>query len=75
MTDVTANIRTDPEARSPAFRILKAAWARREFKIAAAVFALLLVMIAVAPLLLDTSATKMNVADKFLPPVKDRMLN
>ena len=69
MTDVTADIRPEPDAHGPAYRILKAAWARREFKIAAIVFGLLLVMIAVAPLLLDTSATKMSVADKFLPPV------
>jgi len=69
LTDAAADIRSGPEAHGPAFRILKAAWARREFKAAATVFVLLLVMIAVAPLLLDASATKMSVADKFLPPV------
>lgn len=69
MTDVTADTAAPAEARSPAFRILKAAWASREFKIAAFVFAALLVMIVVAPLLVDASAIKMNVADRFLPPI------
>jgi peptide/nickel transport system permease protein len=50
-------------------RILRAAWAHAEFKAAAAVFLLLLAMIVVAPFVIDTSATKISVADRFLPPI------
>jgi peptide/nickel transport system permease protein len=50
-------------------RILSSAWTQIEFKLAAGVFLLILLMIAAGPLLLDTSAVKINVVDKVLPPI------
>lgn len=50
-------------------RVLKAAWGHTEFKAAAAVFVFILVLAVVAPLVIDTSATTINVSDMFLPPI------
>lgn len=50
-------------------RILRRAWSYNEMKVAAVVFALLALLTVLGPLVIDASATKMNVADRFLPPI------
>lgn len=73
MTLVT-DIKAIPTARSGkgrgvTLRILRRAWSYGEMKVAFAVFAALALLTLFGPLLIDASATKMSVADKFLPPV------
>jgi peptide/nickel transport system permease protein len=50
-------------------RMLKLAWTYTEMKFAAIVFATLMFLSAFGPYLIDASATDMNVASRFLPPI------
>lgn len=50
-------------------RIVRRAWGYSEMKIAASVFLALALLTAFGPYLIDASAIKMNVANKFLPPL------
>lgn len=50
-------------------RMLKRAWGYTEMKVAAIVFATLMFLSVFGPFLIDASATQMNVASRFLPPV------
>src|SRR5690625_4316268 len=50
-------------------RILQRAWSYTEMKLAASVFLFLALLTVLGPLLIDASATQMNVADRFLPPI------
>lgn len=56
-------------ARSLNRRILRAAWATTSFRIGFAAFAALLLASLVVPAVSPTSATRMVVHDKFLPPL------
>lgn len=49
-------------------RILHSAWGQVEMKIAVVIFFALVLLTIFAPLVIDASATKMAVSDKFLPP-------
>ena len=49
--------------------MLKAAWRQAEFKAAGGVFALILALAVVGPLVIDASATKIDVSATFLPPI------
>ncbi len=55
--------------RGVAARILRRAWSYTEMKAAATLFVALAALTVLGPLLIDASATKMSVADKFLPPL------
>ena len=57
------------KGRGVTARIVRRAWSYSEMKIAASVFVALVLLTVFAPLLIDASATKMNVAHKFLPPI------
>lgn len=50
-------------------RILRRAWSYAEMRVAVIVFLALAALTFLGPLLIDASATKMNVTDKFLPPL------
>lgn len=50
-------------------RILRRAWSYTEMRVATGIFLLLVLLTLFGPLLIDASATKMDVANKFLPPV------
>lgn len=50
-------------------RIFRRAWSYGEMRVAVAILIFLVLMIVFAPLLLNTSAIRINVADRFLPPV------
>jgi peptide/nickel transport system permease protein len=50
-------------------RMLKRAWAYTEMKVAAVVFATLMFLSIFGTYLIDASATDMNVASRFLPPI------
>lgn len=50
-------------------RIFRRAWSYTEMRVALAILVILVLMIIFAPLLINTSAIKINVADRFLPPV------
>ncbi|WP_106751627.1 ABC transporter permease [Pannonibacter carbonis] len=67
MTDIPLSAR--PRSRSVAHRILAGAWATTEMKVAFFIFAALAVLTVVAPFVIDASATKITVADRFLPPI------
>lgn len=67
MTDIALSAR--PRSRSVAQRILAGAWASTEMKVAFFIFAALAVLTVVAPFVIDASATKITVADRFLPPI------
>lgn len=67
MTDIALSAR--PRSRSVAQRILAGAWASTEMKVAVFIFAALAVLTVVAPFVIDASATKITVADRFLPPI------
>ncbi|MFN7102983.1 MAG: ABC transporter permease [Pseudorhizobium sp.] len=67
MTDIALSVR--PRSRSVAHRILAGAWATTEMKVAFFIFAALAVLTVVAPFVIDASATKITVADRFLPPI------
>jgi peptide/nickel transport system permease protein len=74
MTSSTAQAEIAPPSaadkqRGVTRRILARAWSYTEMKLAAAVFLLLVALTLFGPLLIDASATKMSVADKFLPPL------
>lgn len=49
-------------------RILRNAWRSPDMKIASLLFVLLLVLTVAGPFVIDASATKITVQDKFLPP-------
>ncbi|WP_370678987.1 ABC transporter permease [Comamonas sp. GB3 AK4-5] len=49
-------------------RIVRSAWKHTEMKLAFAIFAMLALLAVLGPLLIDASATRMNVAERFLPP-------
>jgi peptide/nickel transport system permease protein len=55
--------------RGLAADILVAAWRYTEFKVAFLIFVLLLLAATIGPSLVPISATKISVADKFLPPL------
>ncbi|MCA0276926.1 MAG: ABC transporter permease [Proteobacteria bacterium] len=59
---------TQPKKRGVTARIVRKAWGYTEMKIAATVFIALALLTVFGPFLIDASATKMNVANKFLPP-------
>ena len=67
MTDIALSTR--PRDRSVAQRILAGAWTSTEMKIAVFIFAALAVLTVVTPFIIDASATKITVADRFLPPI------
>lgn len=67
MTDIALSAR--PRSRSVAQRILAGAWASTEMKVAFFIFAALAILTVVAPLVIEASATKITVADRFLPPI------
>jgi ABC-type dipeptide/oligopeptide/nickel transport systems, permease components len=67
MTDISHS--APPRSRSVAQRILLGAWASLEMKIAVFVFAALAILTVVAPFIIDASATKITVGDRFLPPI------
>lgn len=72
MTTSTAGTAAAPPAgkrRGVAARILRRAWSYTEMKAAATLFVALAALTVLGPLLIDASATKMSVADKFLPPL------
>jgi peptide/nickel transport system permease protein len=50
-------------------RILRRAWSYNEMRVAAFIFCGLALLTVLGPYIIDASATKMNVAAKFLPPV------
>ncbi len=57
------------KSRGVTARILNRAWSYGEMKIAASIFLALALFTVLGPLVIDASATKMSVADKFLPPI------
>jgi len=50
-------------------RMLRRAWGYTEMRIAAIVFSTLMFLSVFGPFLIDASATQMNVASRFLPPI------
>lgn len=58
-----------PKKRGVTARIVHKAWGYTEMKIAATIFIALALLTVFGPFLIDASATKMNVANKFLPPI------
>ncbi|WP_018183160.1 ABC transporter permease [Kaistia granuli] len=50
-------------------RILRRAWGQTEMKVAASIFLALTLLTLFGPYIIDASATKMSVANKFLPPI------
>lgn len=61
--------RTARRGQSMTLRMLRSALGQGEMKVALAVFLALALLTALAPLVIDASATKMSVGDKFLPPL------
>lgn len=61
--------RTTHRGQSVTGRILRSAWAMAEMKVAVFVFLALVALTLFAPYIIDASATKMSVSDKFLPPI------
>ncbi|UDF31996.1 UNVERIFIED_ORG: ABC transporter permease (plasmid) [Roseateles sp. XES5] len=60
---------TPARGQSVNARILRLAWRSPEMKVASAVFLALCLLTLFGPFIIDASATKITVADKFLPPV------
>ncbi|MBN9237821.1 MULTISPECIES: ABC transporter permease [Phyllobacteriaceae] len=60
---------TQPKSRGVTARIVRRAWGYNEMKIAASIFLALTLLTLFGPYLIDASATKMDVASKFLPPL------
>ncbi len=60
---------SERKSRGVAVRILRRAWSHSEMKIAASIFLALVLFTVLGPLVIDASATKMSVANKFLPPI------
>lgn len=64
-----------PQSSAPArgqsvnARILRLAWRSSEMKVASLLFLALCLLTLLGPFVIDPSATKISVADKFLPPV------
>lgn len=50
-------------------RIFRRAWAYTEMRVAAAILIVLILLTIFGPLLIDASAIKINVAERFLPPI------
>ncbi|WP_048646322.1 ABC transporter permease [Nitratireductor soli] len=67
MSDIALTAR--PKNRGVTARIVAGAWSSTEMKIAVCIFLALALMTLLAPLVIDASATKITVADRFLPPV------
>lgn len=67
MSDIALTAR--PKNRGVTARIVAGAWSSAEMKIAVCIFLALALMTLLAPLVIDASATKITVADRFLPPV------
>lgn len=66
------NLAAVPSGRSShglTVRAIRTAWRQTEFKVAAGVFVVILILAALAPLVIAASATRINVSDMFLPPV------
>jgi peptide/nickel transport system permease protein len=57
------------KSRGVTARILTRAWSYKEMKIAAAIFLAMALFTVLGPWVIDASATKMSVANKFLPPI------
>ena len=60
---------TPARGQSVNARILRLAWRSPEMKVASALFLALCLLTLFGPFIIDASATKISVADKFLPPV------
>ena len=60
---------TTKKGRGVTARILRRSWGYAEMRVAALVFLALALLTVLGPLLIEASATKMNVANKFLPPL------
>jgi len=60
---------TSAKPRGVTGRMLALAWSATEMKVAVAVFCLLALATVIGPLVIDASATRMNVAARFLPPI------
>lgn len=56
-------------ARGVTSRMLLAAWAHTEFKVAACVFGCILALALIGPYVIPISATNINVSDMFVPPI------
>lgn len=74
MTTSTAEVAmtttaAQPKSRGVTARIVRRAWGYNEMKIAALIFLALTLLTLFGPYLIDASATKMSVANKFLPPL------
>lgn len=65
----TATTASASSGRGVTARILRRAWGYNEMKVAAFVFVLLALLTVLGPFVIDASATKMSVADRFLPPI------
>lgn len=59
----------EQKSRGVTRRMFKRAWGYTEMRVAAIVFATLMFMSIFGPYLIDASATQMNVASRFLPPI------
>lgn len=57
------------KSRGVTARILARAWSYNEMKIAATIFMAMALFTVLGPWIIDASATKMSVANKFLPPI------
>ena len=64
----SAPIAGRPKGSGVTLRILRRAWGYSEMKVAFTIFAALALLTVFGPFIIDASATKMSVADKFLPP-------
>lgn len=60
---------TPARGQSVNARILRLAWRSSEMKVASILFLALCLLTLLGPFVIDASATKITVADKFLPPV------
>ena len=68
-TPQTSPVRAATRGQSVNSRILRLAWRSPEMKVATLVFLALCLLTLLGPFVIDASATKITVADKFLPPV------
>lgn len=74
MTESTAMATTNPASKPErqygvTMRMLRLAWGSTEMKVAVVVFLALVILSIVGPYIIDASATKMNVGQRFLPPI------
>lgn len=68
MTDIPMTS-ASRKSRGVTARIIAGAWSSTEMKIAVFVFLAMAILTVVAPFIIDASATKITVADRFLPPI------